>query len=315
MESKSFSSFEEMKEYVEQINRTGKRLRWIPRTPLEQAQNLVYEALEMVGKKRIELVEQALKISPDCADAYVLLAEEKAQNLEQAFSLYEAGVKAAERGLGKKVFEEEAAHFWDMVETRPYMRARAGLAQCLWFLGRHQEAIGHYRELLSLNPNDNQGIRYLLAAALLETGQIATLEELLSQYDETSAAWLYTKALVTYVKEGDSVKARNLLKEALDFNPHVIAYLLAEKKLPRRMPEWVESGDKNEAIVYVAESGLGWHNTKGAINWLASTFGKARGTWQKRERLTGIPEVFLRAFESEDRKGRPQRQTENGQEE
>src|SRR5260221_8438810 len=51
---------------------------------------------------------------------------------------------------------------------RPYMRARLGLAQTLQSLGRDDEALNHYRELVRLNPNDNQGARYRLIVALLE---------------------------------------------------------------------------------------------------------------------------------------------------
>ncbi len=315
IEGKNFGSVEEMNRYIEQMNRTGKMPQWTPKTPLEQAQDLIFEALETVGKKRLELTEQALKISSDCADAYVLLAEEKAQNLEEAVSLYESGVKAGERALGKKIFQEEAGHFWGTVETRPYMRARAGLAQCLWLMGKREEAISHYQELLKLNTNDNQGIRYLLAVSLLEMGKIDALEELLGQYDEPTAAWLYTKALVAYVKQGDSAEARNLLKKACDYNPHVVSYLLGEKNLPKELPQRIGFGDKDEAVNYAAEFGTGWHQTKGAIDWLASVSGKARGTWQARKKPAGIPEVFLRAFESEDRRRRPKRQAGNGQEE
>ena len=237
LEGKEFGSVEEMNRYIKETNKTGKMPQWTPKTPLEQAQSLIFEALETAGKKRLELVEQALKISADCVDAYVLLAEEKAQSLEEAVSLYEAGVKAARHALGKKVFEEEAGHFWGMVETRPYMRARAGLAQCLWLMGKREEAVSHYLELLRLNSSDNQGIRYLLAASLLEMGKIDALQELLGQYDEPTAAWFYTKALVAYVKQGDSVEARKLLKESLDYNPHVVPYLLGEKKPPRELPQ------------------------------------------------------------------------------
>jgi tetratricopeptide (TPR) repeat protein len=279
--------------------------------PLEQAQSLIFEALETVGKKRLELAEQALKISPDCADAYVLLAEEKAQSLEEAVSLYEAGVKAAERALGEKLFEEEGGHFWGMVETRPYMRARAGLARSLWLTGKREEAVSHYLELLRLNSNDNQGIRYLLAASLLETGKIDALQELLGQYDEPTAAWLYTKALVAYVKQGDSAEARKRLKEALDYNPHVFPYLLGEKKLPRELSQRIGFGDKDEAVAYAAEFGPGWHQTRGTIDWLASVSRKARGTWQAGKKPAGIPEVFLRAFESEDRRRYPKGQAGN----
>jgi len=313
IEGKNFGSVEEMNKYIREMNQGGKVPHWVPETPLEQAQSLIYEALETEGKKRLELAEQALKISPDCADAYVLLAEEKVDSPDEALKLYQSGVEAGERALGRKVLEEEVGHFWGMVETRPYMRARLGLAQCLWALGRWDEAVSHFRELLRLNPNDNQGIRYLLAMTLLEMGKIDDLEELLGQYDEPTAAWLFTKALVTYVKQGDTAEARKLLREALEHNPYAASYLLGEKKLPRVLPERIGFGDKDEAVAYAVEFGPGWHQTEGAIDWLASVTGRRRGTWQGREKSAGIPEVFLKAFESEDRKGRPKKQTGDGQ--
>jgi len=308
IEGKNFGSVEEMNKYIAEMNKDGRVPQWVPKTPLEQAQTLIYEALETVGKKRLELAEQALKISADCADAYILLAEEKVDSPEEALKLYEAGVKAGERALGKEIFEKEAGHFWGMVETRPYMRARLGVAQCLWALGRWDEAVSHFRELLRLNPNDNQGIRYLLAMTLLDIGKIDDLEALLGQYDEPTAAWLFTKSLVAYVRQGDTAEARRLMKKALDHNPYVASYLLGEKKLPRILPERVGFGDKNEAIAYAAEFGSGWHKTEGAVDWLASVTGGRRGVWEGPEKTAGIPEVFLRAFESEDRKGRPKKQ-------
>ncbi|MBM4451608.1 MAG: tetratricopeptide repeat protein [Chloroflexi bacterium] len=310
VEEKGIESEEDLKRYLDDINKAGKTPQWIPETPLEKAQNLIFEALETEGKRRYELVRQALKISPDCADAYILLAEETAQSLEEERKLYEAGVKAAERTLGSKTFEEEAGHFWSNVETRPYMRARTGLAQCLWFLGKRQEAIEHYHELLRLNPNDNQGIRYLLAASLLEMGEIDTLQKLLGQYDETTAACLYTKALVSYVRQGDTAETRRHLREAMKYNPHVAPYILSEKKLPRELPQRMGFGTEDEAIVYAAEFGLGWRNTKGALEWLRTACGRttAQGK-QSQSKVPDVPEVFLRAFDSEDGKRPPKRQT------
>lgn len=43
------------------------------------------------------------------------------------------------------------------------MRARQGLAVCLWELGEREQAIEHATYMLRLNPRDNQGIHYLLA--------------------------------------------------------------------------------------------------------------------------------------------------------
>lgn len=136
-------------------------------TSLERAQELAYDAMEAEGRLRIKRARQALSTSADCADAWVILAED-ASTPEIALEHYEQGVAAGVRALGADRFEALAGEFWEQLETRPYMRARLGFAQTLRSLGRDDEALTHYRELLRLNPNDNQGVRYLLVVALLE---------------------------------------------------------------------------------------------------------------------------------------------------
>src|SRR6266511_2941019 len=134
---------------------------------LFRAQDLMYEAFEAQGARRVALAREALAISPDCADAYLLLAEETSSSAEEARELLEQGVAAGERALGPEPFEEDVGHFWGILETRPYMRARAALAETLWALDLREEAVEHQRELLRLNPNDNQGLRYRQAEWLL----------------------------------------------------------------------------------------------------------------------------------------------------
>ena len=140
--------------------------------PLRQAQKIIYDAWECRDpEERIAFAVGALALSPHCADAYVLLAEEAAGSLKEALRLYQMGTEAGEKALGKAAFRKDAGHFWGILESRPYMRARAGLAQCLWISGLRQEAVTHYTGMLKLNPNDNQGIRYVLLPCLIELGQ------------------------------------------------------------------------------------------------------------------------------------------------
>lgn len=47
--------------------------------------------------KRLALAHTALATSPDCADAYVLLAEEAADTVARALEYYQKGVEAGER--------------------------------------------------------------------------------------------------------------------------------------------------------------------------------------------------------------------------
>ncbi len=117
--------------------------------------------------------------------------------LEGGKELYEAGVKAGEYALGADAFEEDVGHFWGLLETHPYMRAREGLAVCLWQMDQRQEAIEQYQEMLRLNPGDNQGIRFLLLPSLMEEGMEKETEQLLAAYeDDATATWCYTRALL-----------------------------------------------------------------------------------------------------------------------
>jgi tetratricopeptide (TPR) repeat protein len=240
------------------------------KTPLKEAQDIIYDAWEVTDpKRRIALAWKALEISPDCADAYVLLAEEAASSLTEALNLYRQGVEAGERALRKDAFEEDIGHFWGTLETRPYMRARAGLAECLWASGKHDEAIQHYKDMLRLNPNDNQGIRDLLMPRLIEMERDEEAEVLFEEYhDDGMAFWIYSRALLDFRKMGDSEMLRKSLAAALKKNKHIPAYLLGRKKIPRFLPEYYSPGDESEAIFYRKENLKAWKTTRGALNWL-----------------------------------------------
>ncbi|HEC63058.1 MAG TPA: tetratricopeptide repeat protein, partial [Candidatus Acetothermia bacterium] len=241
-----------------------------PSTPLEKAQNLVYEAWETEGPERVALARKALEICPDCADAYVILAEETACSTAEARDLYAKGVAAAERALGPEIFEEEAGHFWGVLSTRPYMRARLGLAQCLWELGEYEAATEHFRDLLRLNPRDNQGVRFFLINALLILGRDEEAKDLLERYrNDPTAWWAYSWTLWAFRQEGDAPRARKLLRRALKVNPHVPKYLLGWESPPPDTFKSIVMGDESEAVDYVMESKAVWYRVPGALEWLA----------------------------------------------
>lgn len=243
---------------------------------LAEAQDLVWTAWETPDRRRrVAMAKRALKMSPLCADAFVLLAQETAQAPAEAIELYRQGVAAGERALGPAAFEQDVGDFWGILETRSYMRARNGLAQALWEAGEIDEAIGHYRELLRLNPNDNQGNRYLLAECLLKLGRDDELTALLDCYDEDwSADFGYTTALIAFRRDGDGAKSRARLREAVKINKHVPAYLLGRKKVPRGLPQYVTMGGENEAQDYARRCGECWRRDPAALGWLAEKAGR-----------------------------------------
>lgn len=240
---------------------------------LGQAQEIMYDAWDADRKRdRIALAKQALQISPLCADAHVLLAEEAAKNIVEARDRYAEGVAAGKRALGEETFEQDAGHFWGILETRPYMRARAGLAETLWTLGEREEAVAHWRDMLRLNPNDNQGIRHVLASRLLILDDRETLHALIKTYDDDAfTEWAYTKALLAFREEGTSPGAKDKLRSAWNRNVHVPGYLLKITRTPSRLPDSFILGSKDEAALYAAENFEAWSATSGALEWLAET--------------------------------------------
>lgn len=237
---------------------------------LDQAQMIMYDAWEARSpKERKRLARKALATSPLCADAFVLLAEYEEPGSDEALSLYRQGVEAGERALGEEAFKEDVGYFWGILETRPYMRARHGLATTLWARGDHDEAIGHYRDMLRLNPNDNQGIRYELASCLVLLDRANELDALLRAYkDDGTAAWRYTMALSAYRRDGDTKRSRALLADAVASNRHIPDFLTGRRRPPRTLPPYMSMGGEDEAVYFCLEFGKGWFDTVGAIDWL-----------------------------------------------
>jgi tetratricopeptide (TPR) repeat protein len=245
---------------------------------LNRAQEIAYQAFgEPDPERRAQRAREALALSPDCADAYVLLAE-NTRGRKEVLRLWEQGVAAGERALGEEGFREAAGRFWRALETRPYMRAREGLALALWDSGRRDEAVRHLQEMLRLNPNDNQGLRYTLAGFLLFLDRNDEVAGLLEQFpDEGSATWAYTRAILAFRRQGDTEESRRALKAARKANKHVPAYLTGAKEVPAEGPGYYGHGDENEAAMYVRGSLAGWKDTPGAVAWLrANLRGRAR---------------------------------------
>lgn len=240
--------------------------------PLSQALGVMYDAWDAPSKRqRIALARRALEISELCADAHVLLAEEAAKTLIEAKVHYEAGVAAGERALGAQTFEEDVGHFWGILETRPYMRARAGLAETLWDLGERSAAVAHLKDMLHLNPNDNQGLRHMLTGWLLAIGDHEALETLLAAYDDdVFADWAYARTLVVFRQHGPSVEAEAALETVWSRNPHVPALLTGASKIPKSIADHYVLGSKEEAVLYVLANRENWAATEGALQWLAA---------------------------------------------
>ncbi len=237
-----------------------------PRSPAENAQDLCFQAFDTHGRRRVQLARQALQLDPNCTDAHVILAEQ-AGTIEDELGHYRRGMEAAERILGSDFFAENVGHFWGISATRPYMRARFGLAESLTAIGRVNEGIEHYQELLRLNPNDNQGVRYVLLPKLLAAGRDLDAARLLKDFDEESANWAYARALLAFRLSGRSAAASRELRDAFRTNAHVPELLGSDTPIPQ--PPHYAPGSYEEACVAADELRPAFQATPGALDWIA----------------------------------------------
>ena len=242
-------------------------------TAATRAQDLCFEAYQSRGRRQMQLARQALEIDPGCCEAMLILANRKEGDPREALPLLEQAVEAGAARLGKEMFDDNAGHFWGILETRPYMRARHALATTLMNLGQFDRAADHLRDMLRLNPGDNQGNRYPLAHALLYADRLDELEDLLNHpdyADDMSPEWSFTRALLAFRRHGDGPESRRRLEAAQKHNPYVSLLLSGRAPMPSGLPEDYSPGSVEEAILCVQGIGDAWQQTPGAVEWLAA---------------------------------------------
>ena len=234
-----------------------------------QAEDLAYKGWEeKSAPRRAQAAHQALQVSPDAVDGYLLLAHDAADWAE-AEALCTQAVAAGERLMGPDAATAFRGKFWEMSITRPYMRARFALGYCLWRQDRRDEAAAQFRDLLGMNPKDNQFARYVLLAILLEMAEDREAQQVMARYAGDAMCYFgYNHALLAFRKSGDAAKSRSLLKLAFLRQPLVPTLLLRRGTPPAYDFVYVEPMAESEALEYHQLYAAAWSMTPGALDWL-----------------------------------------------
>jgi len=128
--------------------------------------DLYYDAMEMLYEKlpdpAIHLLNRSLEIDNDFVATYEGLVQAYWQKKDKG--KINRNVELGWEKTLKKFPEWPEELHWGVIENRQYLRAVCNKATQFHKKGMKEEAEEIYRLLLKLNPGDNQGIRYLLAA-------------------------------------------------------------------------------------------------------------------------------------------------------
>lgn len=157
-------------------------------------------------------------------------------------------VATAERNMGQEFMEKNTGHFWGVVSTRPYMRAKLHLAEMLAQTGEAQESRAVYERMLTLNPRDNQGVRYTLMGLYLESKEGEAAAGLLSRYEEetVTCSFAWARVMERWLA-GNMEEAEAALVRARKVNGFLERYLSGAAAMPREAPEYFSFGSDSEA--------------------------------------------------------------------
>lgn len=214
-----------------------------------------------------------LKLIPELFDATNDLAHLYGKKHEPGLAkvLYEQTIKNARKYIPNTFIPGKDRVIWAYIENRPFLRLLAGYAIFVEQYEGTYRAIPLYEEILAFNPNDNQGIRAILATAYLKTNQPEKIIELASHYAGDSMPDVVMGKLLALLMLKKTEQSKKYLRRIKEYQSHVIKELLKQvhPKPVKLMKDRVTVGGEDEAYYYWHSQGKFWQETLEALEFLA----------------------------------------------
>ena len=193
---------------------------------------------------------------------------------EMTIEDYQEYIDDFKKNVGDEFFKENEGNFWAIPETRTFMGCLFEQTLLFWQNNEKDKAIDQLKYVLKLNPRDDQGVRYVLLAYLLELDMLEDAQSLMMSYgDDYSTYWSFCELLLDIKKQEDSAIIEMEFGMCVECNEYVVPYLIGDEKIPSDAVGSYDDGDRNEAIFYVQSAGDAWFNDKNALNTLKELYG------------------------------------------
>ena len=215
----------------------------------------------------ITALNRALMASPDWLEGLLLRGDLHGELDEQAERArdYKRGYKLCMAALPRNF---KGPLPWLNIDNRGFLRAVAAWGLDLVDQERYQDAIPVLRKILQWNPNDNQGIRYILGPALLRAGRRTQAIRALAKTAHENPAMRYELGLAQFEDE-KYVDAATTLRRAGIENPYIAEHLTGTP-FPGPMPLWLgcNLNDYDGADDYFEQWSKRWEDNDEATDFL-----------------------------------------------
>ncbi|MDO5827985.1 MAG: hypothetical protein Q4Q19_06980 [Methanobrevibacter sp.] len=193
---------------------------------------------------------------------------------EMTIEDYQEYIDDFKKNVGEEFFKENEGNFWAIPETRTFMGCLFEQTLLFWQNNEKDKAIDQLKYVLKLNPRDDQGVRYVLLAYLLELDMLEDAQSLMMSYgDDYSTYWSFCELLLDIKKQEDSAIIEMEFGMCVECNEYVVPYLIGDEKIPSDAVGSYDDGDRNEAIFYVQSAGDVWFNDENALSTLKELYG------------------------------------------
>lgn len=149
---------------------------------------------------------------------------------------------------------------WVHLDNRPYLRAMHVALLSYMRLRRHKDAVTLIELMLARNPNDNQGVRYLLGSEALRAGDHDRARAVFEDEACGYPPYFYELALCHMLRD-NWVSAATALRRGFAANSY-IAELLGGNSRPAPLAIWhgTNFAEPEIACEYIQTYGMYWHN-------------------------------------------------------
>jgi len=218
-------------------------------------------------KNKAKYAKEALEVYEDCADAYIILSKDSSLNNNQRTELLEKAVNAAKNLLRIDDLKNAPAELLRLKIARQLFGAKYSLAIHLWEIGEKEAAIENALEILEYDEKDELVVRSLVVNWLLIEERYEQLKSLLEKYEKDNLAAIHYSRVALLYKINEIKAAESALRRAYKRNPHVIPYILKQKRVSSTLPNLIRFGSEEEAMKY-ASLGLDIWNDPKMLQWI-----------------------------------------------
>ena len=248
---------------------------WFPRVG-EDAAEALEAGIDLMEEGRSEeaeaLLRELVEALPEFLDArhHLAMVLDRTARKGAAFETWQEAVSIATNAMPDHFSMQEHHLEWGRLGNRPFLRVYHSLGLQYLEQGDTEEALSIFTNIVSLNPNDNQGVRALIVGCCFRLHRPDRVLRICDQYPDDGMEQLLYGRVLALLQLGREQDAELALDRAF-YNLPLVAQELTKQvhRPPTDFREgYVTHGGEDQAHDYWIHEGQHWEATLGAIGFV-----------------------------------------------